>query len=96
LKYLLIVLALALPQLIFFTFRGSGSFLKFTFNWANESDNYFWFYIKNFGLIACSSPLRSRSQKGRPRACRRRPTDLGDRGVCSVPAEHLRQQQAAL
>ena len=57
LKYLGIVLLLALPQLIFFTFRQSGSFIKFNFNWANESDNYFWFYIKNFGLIALLAPV---------------------------------------
>ena len=57
LKYLGIVLLLALPQLVLFTFRQSGSFLKFHFNWANESDNYFWFYIKNFGLIALLAPV---------------------------------------
>lgn len=57
LSYLGIALALALPQLILFTFRQSGSFLKFHFNWANESDNYFWFYIKNFGLIALLAPV---------------------------------------
>lgn len=56
-KYLGIVLLLALPQLIVFTFRQSGGFLKFHFNWANESDNYFWFYIKNFGLIALLAPV---------------------------------------
>ena len=57
LKYLGIVLLLALPQLVFFTFKQSGSFLKYHFNWANVSDNYFWFYIKNFGLIALLSPV---------------------------------------
>lgn len=57
LKYLGIVALLALPQLLLFTFRQSGSFLKFHFNWANESDNYFWFYIKNFGLIALLAPV---------------------------------------
>ncbi|HRX59054.1 MAG TPA: hypothetical protein P5075_09795 [Eubacteriales bacterium] len=57
LRYLVIVLALALPQLIAFTFRQTGGFLKFHFNWANESDNYFWFYIKNFGLIALLFPV---------------------------------------
>ncbi len=57
LTYLGIALALALPQLILFTFKQSGSFLKFHFNWANESDQYFWFYIKNFGLIALLSPV---------------------------------------
>ncbi len=56
-KYLGIVLLLALPQLVFFTFRQSGSFLQFHFNWANESDNYFWFYIKNLGLLALLSPV---------------------------------------
>ncbi|NLI53063.1 MAG: hypothetical protein GX417_01925 [Clostridiales bacterium] len=56
-KYLGVVLLLALPQLILFTFRQSGSFLKLHFNWANESDNYFWFYIKNFGLIALLTPV---------------------------------------
>jgi hypothetical protein len=56
-KYLGIVLLLALPQLVFFTFKQSGGFLKFHFNWANESDNYIWFYIKNFGLIALLSPV---------------------------------------
>jgi hypothetical protein len=56
-KYLGIVLLLALPQLILFTFRQSGSFLKYHFNWANESDSYLWFYIKNFGLIALLSPV---------------------------------------
>lgn len=67
-KYLGIVLILALPQLIFFTFRQSGGFLKFHFNWANESDNYFWFYIKNFGLIALLAPVAflaaSKEEKG--------------------------------
>ena len=56
-KYLGIVLLLAAPQLIFFTFKQSGGFLKFHFNWANESDNYIWFYIKNFGLIALLAPV---------------------------------------
>ena len=40
-KYLGIVLLLAAPQLIFFTFKQSGSFLKYHFNWANKSNNYF-------------------------------------------------------
>ncbi len=56
-KYLFVVLLLAAPQLLIFTFRQSGSFLKFHFNWANDSDNYFWFYIKNFGLIALLAPV---------------------------------------
>ena len=47
-------LALALPQLALFTFRqasaSGGGFVKWHFNWANDQDNYFWFYVKNIGL----------------------------------------------
>lgn len=56
-RYLAIVLVLAMPQLILFAFKSSGSLIQFHFNWANESDNYFWFYIKNFGLIALLAPV---------------------------------------
>ena len=51
--YFLAAVSLALPQLLFFTFRQAGSdgFLRFSFNWANSSDGYFWFYIKNIGLV---------------------------------------------
>ena len=58
-----LALALALPQLIGFTFaqtfQGEGtdhSFLTFQFNWVNNPggqgmrDFYLWFYIKNIGL----------------------------------------------
>jgi hypothetical protein len=60
--YGLIAIALAAPQLIFFTFRQalSGetqkSFLQLQFNWVNNPngagmrDLYLWFYIKNIGL----------------------------------------------
>ncbi len=50
--FLGIVLILALPQLIGFTFRqAQGSqFLRGSFNWANASDGYIWFYIKNLGI----------------------------------------------
>lgn len=51
LLYACIVAVLALPQLLGFTFRQSGSFLKLHFNWANVTDNFFWFYIKNLGLL---------------------------------------------
>ena len=66
LGYAGVVLVLALPQLLGFTFRQalSGqessmpSFLSFHFNWVNNEggtnvelkDLYFWFYIKNIGL----------------------------------------------
>lgn len=51
---LIIVLALALPQLINWTFRqvGSGESLRGLFNWANNEDQYVWFYIKNLGFTA--------------------------------------------
>jgi hypothetical protein len=50
----IIAVVLALPQLIAFTFQQTSTasgFLRIHFNWINEMDNYFWFYIKNFGLI---------------------------------------------
>ncbi|MBO6060865.1 MAG: hypothetical protein J6P98_01930 [Clostridia bacterium] len=49
----IIAVALAAPQLFGFTFRQSsaGGFLKYHFNWCNESDSWLWFYIKNLGLI---------------------------------------------
>lgn len=29
----------------------AGSFFQWHWNWVNEGDNYFWFYIKNIGLV---------------------------------------------
>ncbi len=51
--YLLIVCVLALPQLITWTFNqaSSGGFIRGYFNWANLSDNYLWFYLKNMGIV---------------------------------------------
>lgn len=48
-----IAAVLAAPQLFGFTFRQSseGGFLKYHFNWCNESDSWLWFYIKNLGFI---------------------------------------------
>ncbi|MCR5808941.1 MAG: hypothetical protein K6G56_05210 [Clostridiales bacterium] len=48
-----IAVALAAPQLFGFTFRQSsaGGFIKYHFNWCNESDSWLWFYIKNLGFI---------------------------------------------
>ena len=59
--YAAIAAALAVPQLVSFTFAqafrgGDGSFLTFQFNWVNNPggrgmrDLYLWFYIKNIGL----------------------------------------------
>ncbi len=58
LLYGLTAAALALPQLVFFTFRQSGQagFLRLHFNWVNNlngqglQDGYLWFYLKNIGL----------------------------------------------
>ena len=51
--YLLCVLLLALPQLVFFTFGqvSEGSFIQGHFNWSNQGDFYIWFYVRNLGII---------------------------------------------
>ncbi len=51
--YLLIVCVLALPQLFTWTFNqaSNGGFIRGYFNWANLSDTYIWFYIKNMGIV---------------------------------------------
>ena len=61
LLYGVIAVALALPQLMVFTFPQSlkgvqGGSVHFRFNWANWQngglvDEYFWFWIKNVGLV---------------------------------------------
>lgn len=43
-----------LPQLLGIIFRQTSTgqhFLQWHFNWANEGDPYFWFYIKNIGIV---------------------------------------------
>lgn len=57
LTYLGLVLLLAGPQLLIFTFPQSTGALKLHWNWANELDNYVWFYLKNFGLFALLLPV---------------------------------------
>lgn len=49
--YLLCVLLLAVPQLLYWTFGhvAEGSFVRGHFNWGNLGDPYLWFYIKNIG-----------------------------------------------
>lgn len=50
-----IVFIIAAPQLIFWTFSqtiNNNSFLRFSFNWVNNDDPYFWFYLKNWGITA--------------------------------------------
>ena len=52
--------AAALPQVLCFTLGASGAqhFVRFSFNWVNAGrDNYFWFYIKNIGLVYLLAPL---------------------------------------
>lgn len=51
--YLICVLILALPQLLFWTFGhviGNTNMLRGHFNWSNQGDFYLWFYLKNMGL----------------------------------------------
>ena len=50
-----IVAVMAVPQLMYWTFRqtaGNESFLKYQFNWVNHNDPYFWFWLKNWGITA--------------------------------------------
>lgn len=51
--FLLIVFALALPQLLGFTFGqvSEGGFVRGYFNWGNQGEFYPWFYIKNMGIV---------------------------------------------
>ena len=51
---LIIVLVLAMPQLINWTFQqvGNSESVRGYFNWSNESDQYIWFYLKNLGITA--------------------------------------------
>lgn len=50
--FLAIIIVLALPQLIIWTFRQTGGegFVRGHFNWSNADDQYIWFYLKNIGL----------------------------------------------
>lgn len=52
--FLGIILVLSLPQLFLWTFQqvGEGGFVRGYFNWANEADQYIWFYVKNIGITA--------------------------------------------
>ena len=53
-RLLLIVIVLALPQLVTWTFQQSAAegFVRGHFNWSNESDSYVLFYLKNMGVVA--------------------------------------------
>lgn len=46
---------LSIGQLWEWTFSqsiGNSQFLRFGFNWVNHSDNYLWFWLKNWGITA--------------------------------------------
>ena len=51
--FLVVVFALALPQLFGFTFGqvSEGGFVRGCFNWGNQGENYIWFYVKNMGIV---------------------------------------------
>lgn len=48
-----ITIVMAMPQLIFWTFQqaSEGSFLSFKYDWVNENDPSFWFWLKNWGVV---------------------------------------------
>lgn len=50
--FLAVIIVLALPQLLTWTFGQAGNegFLRGHFNWANSGEPYLWFYLKNIGL----------------------------------------------
>ncbi len=54
LGYAAVAGALCLPQLCAVIFQQTSegnNFLTWHFNWSNDGDNYFWFYIKNLGVV---------------------------------------------
>ena len=52
--FLLIIIIPVVWQLFTWTFQqaSKGNFLKGQFNWANETDSYLWFYLKNIGIVS--------------------------------------------
>ena len=50
--FFIIIVVLALPQLMLWTFgqAHAESFLRGNFNWSNNGEQYLWFYIKNIGV----------------------------------------------
>ncbi len=53
--------ALAVPQLLLWTFHsvgGNAQFLRFHFDWVNEGrENWLWFWLKNVGPLFLLTPL---------------------------------------
>ena len=61
---------LALPQLLLWTFRQSGGFLRWHWDWSNQYDGWIWFWLKNLGLVLPLIPLALIAAKPRVRrAC---------------------------
>jgi len=53
LKFLGIVVLLALPQLLFWTFRQAvgENFVRFHKDWLNTADPWLWYWVKNVGVV---------------------------------------------
>ena len=51
--FLLAIVSLSLWQLFYWTFNqvGNSGFNTGMFNWGNLGENYFWFYLKNWGVV---------------------------------------------
>lgn len=60
LRFGLTAVALAVPQLLLWTFQsvgGNASFLRFGFDWVNGGqENWFWFWLKNVGACVPDYP----------------------------------------
>lgn len=60
LRFGLTAVALAVPQLLLWTFQsvgGNASFLRFGFDWVNGGqENWFWFWLKNVGPVFLITP----------------------------------------
>lgn len=92
-------LALALPQLCVWTFQqaGEGGFLQGHLGWAIGEESYLFFYLQNLGLaglLALGGLFLSRG--GGVPAAGPGPGHLAAGGAGGVPAQRLRQQQAAV
>ena len=101
LAYAAIAAALAVPQLICFTFaqafqENSHSFLTLQFNWVNNPggngmrDLYLWFYIKNIGLpfLALIAALFEKNPRNRRIFCMALPIILAAEFVRFQPNEY--------
>ena len=61
LRFGLIAVAMAFPQLLIWTFRsvgGNASFLRLHYDWVNNgAENFFWFWFKNVGPLFIIVPV---------------------------------------